>query len=466
MVLINYATKEIVAKVVYYGPGLCGKTTNLQHIYTKMNPKKRGKMISLATEADRTLFFDFLPVELGVVQGFKVRFQVYTVPGQVFYSATRRLVLKGADSVVFVADSQTDVISKNLESIEDMKLNLLENGLDPESIPIVFQWNKRDLPNIMDTVSLDEKVNYRKAPAYEASAVSGAGVMETFKGIVSLLIKDLKRKHTLMDSGIKELPPDIFEPKTMENPPEEAYELELGSSIREGSSESGKNEPESILDKMESITLADVVQAEVFFDNMRQGREAEEAKLKAQSAGTAGAVDLSDAPGEFEIEHERPEPSLEILRTQKSPKISPEPAPAATNRPDFDIMPLIEHMTKIEEGMAVLAREVAGLKEKANSAPDAGLGAAKIEEGIAALSREIAGLKEKKKAAPEFDPRAQGELIERKLREAFEGHDQFMLSVLENVRELKKNMSDLNDRLEDALKNLGGGMGSTKKKWF
>ncbi len=233
MVLINYATKEIVAKIVYYGPGLCGKTTNLQFIYTKLNPKKRGKMISLATEADRTLFFDFLPVELGVVQGFKVRFQVYTVPGQVFYSATRRLVLKGVDAVVFVADSQTDVLSKNMESLEDMKLNLLENGLDPETIPIVFQYNKRDLPNIIDTASLDENINYRNVPNYEASAVTGMGVMETFKGVISLLIKDLKRKHSLMDSGIKELPPDIFEPKPEENPQEEAFDLELGSSIRE-----------------------------------------------------------------------------------------------------------------------------------------------------------------------------------------------------------------------------------------
>src|SRR5512141_98769 len=143
MVLINYATKEIVAKVVYYGPGLCGKTTNLQYIYTRLNPKKRGKMISLATEADRTLFFDFLPVELGLVQGFKVRFQLYTVPGQVFYSATRKLVLKGADALVFVADSQADVLNKNIESIEDMKQNLLENDLDPTTIPIVLQYNRR-----------------------------------------------------------------------------------------------------------------------------------------------------------------------------------------------------------------------------------------------------------------------------------------------------------------------------------
>ncbi len=235
MVLINYATKEIVAKVVYYGPGLCGKTTNLQHIYTKLNPKKRGKMISIATQADRTLFFDFLPVELGVVQGFKVRFQLYTVPGQVFYGATRRLVLKGADAVVFVADSQADVLSKNVESLEDLKQNLVENGLDPQTIPIVFQYNKRDLPNILDAALLDGKVNFRQAPFYEASAITGMGVMETIKGVITLLIQDLKRKHSLMDTGIKELPADMFEPKRDDGLPaaDLKLELELGSGIRD-----------------------------------------------------------------------------------------------------------------------------------------------------------------------------------------------------------------------------------------
>ena len=306
MVLINYATKEIVAKVVYYGPGLCGKTTNLQHIYTKLNPKKRGKMISIATQADRTLFFDFLPVELGVVQGFRVRFQLYTVPGQVFYGATRRLVLKGADAVVFVADSQADVLSKNVESLEDLKQNLMENGLDPQTIPIVFQYNKRDLPNVMDTALLDGKVNFRQAPFFEASAITGMGVMETIKGVITLLIKDLKRKHSLMDSGIKELPVDMFEPKRDDGLPaaDLKLELEMGSGIRdEEPKEAGEEKgPESILDQVETITLADTLQAEVFFDTVREGREAEEAKEKARRR-TAG-IELSHASGDFEVEHD------------------------------------------------------------------------------------------------------------------------------------------------------------------
>ncbi len=304
MVLINYATKEIVAKVVYYGPGLCGKTTNLQHIYTKLNPKKRGKMISIATQADRTLFFDFLPVELGVVQGFRVRFQLYTVPGQVFYGATRRLVLKGADAVVFVADSQADVLSKNVESLEDLKQNLMENGLDPQTIPLVFQYNKRDLPNVMDAALLDGKVNFRQAPSFEASAITGMGVMETIKGVITLLIKDLKRKHSLMDSGIKELPVDMFEPKRDDGLPaaDLKLELEMGSGIRdEEPKEAGEEKgPESILDQVETITLADTLQAEVFFDSVREGREAEEAKEKAQTAG----IELSHASGDFEVEHD------------------------------------------------------------------------------------------------------------------------------------------------------------------
>ncbi|HEX9860610.1 MAG TPA: GTPase domain-containing protein, partial [Nitrospirota bacterium] len=183
MVLINYATKEIVAKVVYYGPALCGKTTNLQYIYTKLNPKKRGKMISLATESDRTLFFDFLPMELGRVQGFKVKFQLYTVPGQVFYGATRKLVLKGADAVVFVADSQEATLEMNLDSIEDMKRNLIENNLDPETIPLVIQYNKRDLNGIMEVEDLEKTVNWRGVPYTEAVAVTGPGVMDTFKEI-------------------------------------------------------------------------------------------------------------------------------------------------------------------------------------------------------------------------------------------------------------------------------------------
>src|SRR3990167_5143085 len=148
MVLFNYATKEITLKVVYYGPGLCGKTTNLQNIHQKLNPQTRGKLISLATETDRTLFFDFLPMELGMIRGFRVRFQLYTVPGQVYYNATRKLVLKGADGVIFVADSQKEMMERNVEAFQNLKENLRINSLDPATIPLVLQYNKRDLDNL------------------------------------------------------------------------------------------------------------------------------------------------------------------------------------------------------------------------------------------------------------------------------------------------------------------------------
>ncbi len=197
MVLFNYGNKEITAKVVYYGPGLGGKTTNLQYIHSKMNADTRGKLLSLATEADRTLFFDFLPVNLGKIRGFTVRFQLYTVPGQVYYNATRKLVLKGADAVVFVADSQTEMMEKNLESLENMKENLIINGLDPETIPLLFQYNKRDLPNIMDPEELNRSLNYRNVPFHNSVAVTGEGVLDTFKMITRELMLNLRGKHDI-----------------------------------------------------------------------------------------------------------------------------------------------------------------------------------------------------------------------------------------------------------------------------
>ena len=181
MVLFNYSTKELTAKVVYYGPGLCGKTTNLQWIHEKLPIKNKGKMLSLATETDRTLFFDFLPIELGTIRGMSTRIQLYTVPGQVFYNATRRMVLKGADCVVFVCDSQEPMLDANLESFENLQQNLEANEIDPDEIPIVLQYNKRDLPNALPIEILNERLNPHNAPFYEAIAVKGVGVEDTLK---------------------------------------------------------------------------------------------------------------------------------------------------------------------------------------------------------------------------------------------------------------------------------------------
>ena len=195
MVLFNYSTKELTAKVVYYGPGLCGKTTNLQWIHEKLPIKNKGKMLSLATETDRTLFFDFLPIELGSIRGMKTRIQLYTVPGQVFYNATRRMVLKGADCVVFVCDSQEAMLDANLESQENLRQNLEANEIDAGEIPMVLQYNKRDLPNALPVEILNEKLNPRGLPFYEAVAVKGQGVEETLKGVTATVFRSLASRY-------------------------------------------------------------------------------------------------------------------------------------------------------------------------------------------------------------------------------------------------------------------------------
>ena len=191
MSLINYSSREINCKIVYYGPGLCGKTTNLQHIYSRVPQETRGKMISLATEMDRTLFFDFLPLELGQIRGFRTRFHLYTVPGQVYYNASRKLILKGVDGIVFVADSQIDRFEANIESYMNMMDNLTEQDLTIEKIPFVMQYNKRDLPRVVPVDDLERELNPRKAPYFEAVALRGAGVFDTLTGACKLVLKTL-----------------------------------------------------------------------------------------------------------------------------------------------------------------------------------------------------------------------------------------------------------------------------------
>ncbi len=514
MVLINYATKEIVAKIVYYGPGLCGKTTNLQQVFTKLNPKKRGKMISLATEADRTLFFDFLPMELGMVQGFKVRFQLYTVPGQVFYGATRKLVLKGADAVVFVADSQKDVLGKNIESIEDMKQNLQENGLDPEVIPIVFQYNKRDLANVLDIDTLEREVNFRHSPYFAASAIEGTGVMETFKEITRLLLQYLKGKHSFMNTDkLKDLPAEIFEYKPVEVKPVE-YELELGSAIRdEGPGEeviAGE-----LLDQIETISLADTEQAEAFFDVVRKGASTEEARQKAEMVVETPDADLAPAdltgemedflaapqdaptpvhereltPDELEIETPAPIPPPEreeymgldmtspemmepdgavfdmqapeplsvpisVLSAQAPP---PPPPPYSPPPPQaVDIAPIVLALDRLERQVVALGGEIEDLKSVvSNTGPAPNMQAA---------------------AAPSIAPETAGRIDElaKGLKAGLEGQDRLLLSILESVRESKKSSADSLEKLDDALKYIidklrdvtkEEGKGQ-KKKWF
>jgi mutual gliding-motility protein MglA len=198
MVLFNYATKEITAKIVYYGPGLCGKTTNLQFIYDSLPSNNRSKMLSLATKTDRTLFFDFLPLDLGKIRGMRTKLQLYTVPGQVYYNSTRQLVLKGADGVVFVADSQDFALDANLESLQNLEDNLRRQGIRLTELPLVMQYNKRDLPNALSVAELDESLNKRmKVPSYESVATTGIGVENTLKGITQLVLGHLIQKYGL-----------------------------------------------------------------------------------------------------------------------------------------------------------------------------------------------------------------------------------------------------------------------------
>jgi mutual gliding-motility protein MglA len=193
MTFINYASREINCKIVYYGPGLCGKTTNLQYIYDSTAPAAKGKLISLATETDRTLFFDFMPLELGTVRGFKTRFHLYTVPGQVFYDASRKLILKGVDGVVFVADSQEERMDANIESLYNLEENLKSNGYDLTKIPYVLQLNKRDLPNVVPVPDLVAELKRREEPVHEAVAATGTGVFDTLKSIAKLVLTELRK---------------------------------------------------------------------------------------------------------------------------------------------------------------------------------------------------------------------------------------------------------------------------------
>jgi signal recognition particle receptor subunit beta len=193
MSFINYSSREINCKLVYYGPGLGGKTTNLQFIYAKTSPEAKGKMISLATETERTLFFDFLPLSLGEIRGFKTRFHLYTVPGQVFYDASRKLILKGVDGVIFVADSQVERMEANIESMDNLRQNLIEQGYDLDKLPFIIQYNKRDLPNAASLAELHAALNPTNVPEFEACATTGVGVFETLKAIAKAVLTELRR---------------------------------------------------------------------------------------------------------------------------------------------------------------------------------------------------------------------------------------------------------------------------------
>ena len=340
MVLFNYTTRELTAKIVYYGPGLCGKTTNLQFIYDGLPGQvKKGKMLSLATKTDRTLFFDFLPIELGRIRGMRTRVQLYTVPGQVFYNSTRKLVLKGADGVVFVADSQQKMMESNVESYRNLEENLVEIGLKLEEIPLVMQFNKRDLPNLSSIEEMNTLINRHNAPFYEAVATTGIGVEDTLKAITKLVLNHLAAKYHLgtAEEGKAERPTashagistlrETLEPApaaastrpSMPEPPAHtlaspmAYQDEsslldgdfdggLGSAASMQSSDSGASDDLEVLDLGEEEELTPLAAADTPENHDRISDMSEDLsdlleEIPEEDAGVSPIEALRDVPG-------------------------------------------------------------------------------------------------------------------------------------------------------------------------
>jgi signal recognition particle receptor subunit beta len=312
MVLFNYSTKELTAKVVYYGPGLCGKTTNLQWIHEKLPIRNKGKMVSLATEADRTLFFDFLPIELGTIRGMKTRIQLYTVPGQVFYNATRRMVLKGADCVVFVVDSQEAMIDANLDALANLRENLEANEIDPDQIPTVLQYNKRDLPNAASVATLEQRLNPKGWLHFEASAKQGIGVEETLKGVTGLVFRSLATKY----GGVSEAKPVAPPPKPAQRPvfaPPPPL-APAPSPPRPRASPLGGSSADELLDSLGMPDAAPAADASSPLDELNLG----------PASGPELALDEPTPLGELDLEDSNTAPKLELMAASAATAEPPE----------------------------------------------------------------------------------------------------------------------------------------------
>ena len=383
MVFFNYATMQMAAKIVYYGPGLCGKTTNLHWIYGKTSPQSRGEMVSLETETDRTLFFDLLPIDVGVIGGFKTRLQLYTIPGQVFYNTTRKLVLKGVDGIVFVADSQTPMLEANVESIKNLRENLAEIGLNLDEIPLVIQLNKRDLPNIHDKTTLLTALDPQGVYEHtESSAVGGAGVFETLKLISKLTLRTLRRRMTGDDSrtpAAARRPPEISfrarvpEPLRRPQPVEiydpnapDASDEELGAAmtILEPPDPSPPPPPAPMPDRptTESSDLESArAQAHVAIATVDAPAMAPEPALGTVTDSTAEDVvfdasilagaPIPSAEGEQEaapnpVADAPPEPEIEFGRAEKAPRSEEPQVKRVKVRNSVDIMAELEALRK------------------------------------------------------------------------------------------------------------------------
>ncbi len=352
MALFNYATKEITLKIVYYGPGLSGKTTNIQYLHSALNAESKGKLLSLSTESDRTLFFDFLPIELGKIKEFSVRFQLYTVPGQVRYNATRKVVLKGADAVVFVADSQRDMREQNIESLENMMENLTSNNINPDEISVVLQYNKRDLTNIMTIDELNSDINKNNAfNIIEAEAITGKGVEDTFRLITRLVLKDIARKHKIE-----------IQPVPLKEVVKEEVKEEVSAGVKETEEEhviSGVQKPETEVLKLEPEAelvepsgyafeeeLTDLPEQETILEEKMESMPAVEINMPEKEP------DLETA---FATEKEAPvRETMDIWKAKESPAVTMEAMPAikkdkSEQEPDLKTAFKIEKETPIRE---------------------------------------------------------------------------------------------------------------------
>lgn len=377
MVLFNYSTKELTAKIVYYGPGLCGKTSNLQYIHGNLPGNVKGKMLSLATKTDRTLFFDFLPIDLGEIRGMKTRVQLYTVPGQVFYNETRKLVLKGADGIVFVADSQEQMLSANAESFKNLEENLKGHGLTLGEMPHVIQFNKRDLPKLATIEQLNQSVNKFNAPFYESVATTGIGIQDTLKAITKLVLLHLTRKYDPRARHSSQTPaappaPAMQAPAPVPVPgpaetqaiPLTAIKPAIGAPTIEISTEAipqAVPEP-AIAASVEPAVPVEVATAPEFDDSEidQLVGEVEEVEELGEIAGLQGTAEAANPP--FEID----ESNIALVKpTEEPPALTVAPSPPAgaeeheqaepeatpssdpefdsADGPDFAVKPVIEN---------------------------------------------------------------------------------------------------------------------------
>jgi signal recognition particle receptor subunit beta len=307
MVLFNYSTKELTAKIVYYGPGLCGKTTNLQFIYESLPEDKKGRMLSLSTQTDRTLYFDFLPVELGDIRGMKTRVQLYTVPGQVFYNETRKMVLKGVDGVVFVADSQAEMADANVESFRNLEENLLEHGLDLATMPLVLQFNKRDLPTLQSVEEMNAGLNRYNSPFYEAIATTGIGVHDTLKAVSKLVLLSLSGRYEGDDAT--DAPPETPEPSPAEVAPPAGAAVATdapvtGDNVETEAADSWTDtDLEDELDQMDAEEIQGLLEEVESFDGEPISTQPPPAEPARTDAGETLFTDLEEAAPEREEEN-------------------------------------------------------------------------------------------------------------------------------------------------------------------